>query len=104
MKKLTIVVMVLVCVVSVSAFAKGKAMKSSTKVTSGDIVSVDAAAKSFVLKSGGKDTTVYWTDKTKVSGGEVKANEHATVHWMMKDGKAWATSVKISAGSAKKAA
>lgn len=105
MKKVTIIVMVLVLAMSVSAFAKGKMAKSSgSTVTSGSVVSVDQSAKSFVLSSGGKNTTVYWTADTKVSGGELKANEKVSVRWMMKDGKAWAKSVRVGGRSAKKAA
>ena len=60
-----------------------------------------AAAGEFALgavtvkDSAGKETTVYWSDQTKVAGDEMK--EGALVHWkgMEKDGKMWATWVHV---------
>ena len=99
MKRAAIVLLVLVSLFSVSAFAKGTPAKSHGKQIAGSIKSVDDSAKSLVLQSGGKDLTIYWTDATKVTGGKVMAGEHATIRAMEKDGKWWATSVKVTGKS-----
>ena len=62
----------------------------------GTIIGVNTGARSFVLRVGNKRETVYWTEGTKVVGGEVKPNETATVRWMEKGGRKVATSVKIT--------
>jgi hypothetical protein len=98
-------IIVLVAVLSLGfsslAFAGSKTMMHG-KHSSGTVVSVNETDKSFVLRDGKKDTTVYWTGATKVTGGSLKANEHVNVRWMEKDGKVWATAVNV--GSAKTAA
>ncbi len=94
MKKSITVFIAILCLVTVSAFAKGPMRHGRN--SAGTIASVDDAGKSFVLRSGKTDTTVYWTAATKVTGGTVKADEHAVVRWMSKDGKNFATSIKIT--------
>ena len=101
MKRVAIIGLIVVSGLSIPAFAKGTtAAKPAAAAThgremAGEIVSVNESGKSLVLKSGGKNTTVYWTDATKVTGGSVKAGEHAVIRSMVKNGKTWATSVKI---------
>ncbi len=70
--------------------------KKMGKTNEGTISKMDAAAKMMVVKdSAGKESAVYWTDKTKVAGDELK--EGSLVHWKgaEKDGKVWATWVHV---------
>ena len=100
-KSIMVVVAVLSLGITSLAFATPKSMMHG-KHSSGTVVSVNETDKSFVLSDGKKNTTVYWTGATKVTGGSLKANEHVSVRWMEKDGKVWATAVNV--GSAKTAA
>ena len=97
MKKSFVVFTAILCFVAfaLTASAKGR-YKMHGRNSAGTISSVDDTGKSFVLKSGKTDTTIYWTDATKVTGGTVKADERVVVRWMEKDGKKIATSVKIT--------
>ena len=102
MKRITIITLAVVLVFSFAAFAKGTAKHPAShgREFSGQITSVNAQAKSLVLHSGNKDLTIYWTDATKVTGGEVKTGEKATIRSMEKNGKWWATSVRITGSAA----
>ncbi len=61
----------------------------------GTISKVDMAGKSMVVKTAdGKETTIYWNDATKLQG-TVKEGEMVHVKTTDKDGKAWATWVKV---------
>jgi hypothetical protein len=65
---------------------------------SGTVSSVSAAAKTFVVRdSGGKDTSLVWTDATKVTGGALTTGQNVTLRYLVKDKKNIATSVKIAA-------
>ena len=62
----------------------------------GKVTKVDTAGKSLVVKdAAGKETTLYWTDATKLEGGELK--EGQTVHYKAaeKDGKMWASWIHV---------
>jgi Cu/Ag efflux protein CusF len=92
---------------SVSAFAATTTATKTTTTTKthkavthgtsikGTIKSVDETAKSFVLTSGTKDNTIYWTTATKVNGGPLAAGQNIVGRAMEKDSKWWATSVKV---------
>lgn len=89
-------------VIALAAFAAvpKSAVKPSThgQELSGTIASVDAHAKTFVIRdAAGKTTTVTWTAATRVEGGTLQPNERVTVRAMAKDGKTIATSVKVAA-------
>jgi hypothetical protein len=65
------------------------------KGISGTISKVDMTGKSMVVKAAdGKETTIYWNDATKLQG-TVKEGEMVHVKTTDKDGKAWATWVKV---------
>jgi hypothetical protein len=90
------VVAVLCAVVVLAGDEKMGDKKMMGSMNEGTISKMDSAGKMMVVKdSAGKETTVYWNDTTKVSGGEMK--EGALVHWagMEKDGKMWATKVHV---------
>jgi hypothetical protein len=64
---------------------------------SGTVSSVDFAAKAFAVRdSAGKNTSLVWTDATKVTGGTLKVGEKVTLRYLVKDRKNIATSVKIA--------
>ncbi|MGH9316721.1 MAG: hypothetical protein ACRD1P_06420 [Thermoanaerobaculia bacterium] len=64
---------------------------------SGTVSSLDYAARTFVIRdSAGKDTSLVWTDATKVTGGTLKVGEKLTLRYLVKDKKNIATSVKIA--------
>ncbi|HEX4441336.1 MAG TPA: hypothetical protein VH854_14755 [Thermoanaerobaculia bacterium] len=74
--------------------ASQKTEKMSGKMMTGTVTKVDSASKSMTVKDdSGKETTVYWDDSTKVSGGS--PTEGATVMFatMDKDGKTVATQI-----------
>lgn len=108
MKRLGAVCLIAFCSVSTATLARGAAAAKPAAATahgrelSGEIASVNQAGKSLVLRSGGKETTVYWTAATKVTGGALQSGQRATIRAMDKNGKTWATSVKIAAVPPKK--
>ena len=81
--------------------AAAPAAAASSKLM-GSVSSVDDKAMSFVVKSAdGKDTTVFWNKDTKVTGAKaLAAGQNVTVTWMEKDGKNWASAVKVEAPKA----
>ncbi len=97
MKKiLALSVVAVLCAVVVLAGDEKMGDKKMGTMNEGTISKMDMAGKMMMVKdSAGKETTVYWNDTTKVSGGEMK--EGAMVHWagMEKDGKMWATKVHV---------
>ena len=70
----------------------------------GTVSSVDMAAKTFVLKAGGKDTTVSWSDATAVTGGQLKDGETVEVRSVDRNGAHMATAIKIEPAKPAKAA
>ena len=92
MKKVFALSLVAVLCLAVVAMA-GKKMGGASE---GTITKVDMAGKMMMVKdSAGKESTIYWTDATKVEGGELK--EGSLVHYKgtEKDGKMWATWVHV---------
>jgi hypothetical protein len=62
----------------------------------GKIDRVDLAAKRLLLTDrDGKQRIVHWDDATAVQGGELQEGANATVTFREKDGKTWATSIRI---------
>jgi hypothetical protein len=101
MKKTALALAALLCLVTaVNAFASKPAPTKPAMHghhAHGIIATVDDSAKSFVLREGKTNRTIFWTDATKVTGGTVKPLEKADVRWMAHEGKNVATSVKIAA-------
>jgi hypothetical protein len=63
---------------------------------SGTIVSVDEAAKTFVLKSpSGRQTRLSWTDATVVIGGTIAVGQKVTLKYLDRERKHIATSIRI---------
>ena len=97
-RSLTLTLALIVTLAAFSAFAatakSHKPMSHGTELK-GTISSIDDPAKSFVLNSAGKDSTIYWTTATKVHGGPLKATESVVVRAMEKDSKWIATSIKV---------
>jgi len=99
MKKVFALSLVAVLCLAVVAVAGDDKMAGKDKggaMMEGTISKIDMAGKMMTVKdSAGKETSVYWTDKTKVAGDELK--EGSLVHWkgMEKDGKMWATWVHV---------
>lgn len=92
---LSLVAVLCLAVVAVAGDDKmaGKKMGGASE---GTITKVDMAGKMMMVKdSAGKESTIYWTDATKVEGGELK--EGSLVHYKgtEKDGKMWATWVHV---------
>ena len=108
MKKSVFAVLVVVFVVSAfGAFAAAPAAKpaaapaAAKSMLMGSVASIDEKAMSFVVTGAdAKDTTVFWTKETKVTGGKLAVGANVDVTWMAKDGKNWASAVKIEAPKA----
>ena len=86
----------LVLGVALSAVALAGDAKMGGKSMGGMVTKVDEAGKMMMVKdSAGKESAVYWTDATKVEGGELK--EGSLVHYKgaAKDGKMWASWVHV---------
>jgi hypothetical protein len=63
---------------------------------SGTVSNVDEGRKSFAVRNAaGKETRLFWTNATTVSGGKVTAGARVTLRYLDKDGKHIATSVVI---------
>jgi hypothetical protein len=93
---LSLVAVLCLAVVAVAGDDKMAGKDKAGAVMEGTIAKIDMAGKMMTVKdSAGKETSVYWTDKTKVAGDELK--EGSLVHWkgMEKDGKMWATWVHV---------
>ena len=100
MKKVFALSLVAVLCLAVVAVAGDDKMagkgKMDGKAMEGTITKLDMAGKMMMVKdSAGKESTVYWTDTTKVEGDELK--EGSMVHYKgaEKDGKMWATWVHV---------
>lgn len=78
------------------------AVASHGRELTGEITSINQSTKSFVLKAGARDLTIYWTGATKVTGGSLKTGERVVIRSMDKEGKTWATSVKVTENSTKR--
>jgi hypothetical protein len=93
---LSLVAILCLAVVAVAGDDKMAGKGKAGATMEGTITKVDMAGKMMMVKdSAGKESAVYWTDKTKVAGDELK--EGSLVHWkgMEKDGKMWATWVHV---------
>ncbi|MEO8430031.1 MAG: hypothetical protein ABI592_00885 [Acidobacteriota bacterium] len=98
MKKVFALSLVAVLCLAVVAVAGDDKMAGKGKgmAMEGTISKVDMAGKMMTVKdSAGAESTIYWTDATKVEGGELK--EGSMVHYKgtEKDGKMWATWVHV---------
>ena len=98
MKKVFALSLVAVLCIAVVAIAGDDKMagKKDGKAMEGTISKLDMAGKMMMVKdSAGKESAVYWTDATKVEGGELK--EGSLVHYKgaAKDGKMWASWVHV---------
>lgn len=66
---------------------------------SGTIVSVDEAARTFVVKApSGRQTRLSWTDATVVIGGAIAVGQKVTLRYLDRDRKHIATSIRIGSG------
>lgn len=93
-KVLGIAVAAMLCV-SLVALAGGD--KGAGKM-GGTISTLDTAQKMLVVKDkDGKDWTLYWTDATKVEGGELKVGEMVHFKATEKEGKMWADWLHVGA-------
>jgi hypothetical protein len=97
MKRVLALCLVLGFSVASVAFAQDAAQKTdkmSAKMMTGTVTKVDSASKSMTVKDdSGKETTVYWDDSTKVSGGSPTEGATVTFATMDKDGKTVATHI-----------
>lgn len=83
-------------VLCLALVARADDKMASGKTMEGTISKVDMAGKMMMVKGAdGKDSAVYWDDKTKVEGGDLK--EGSKVHYKgdMKDGKMSATWIHV---------
>ncbi len=98
MKKVFALSLVAVLCLAVVAVAGDDKMagKKMAGASEGTITKVDMADKMMMVKdNAGKESTIYWNDSTKVEGGELK--EGSMVHYKgtEKEGKMWATWVRV---------
>jgi hypothetical protein len=93
MKKVLALSLVAALCLAAAAFA-GEGMEG--KKVEGTISKVDMAAKTLTVKdASGNETTVYWSDATKVEGGALKEGEKVHIKAAEKDGKMWASYVHV---------
>ena len=70
--------------------------KSHANGLTGTIASVDPAHKSLVVRErAGRETRLLWTGATRISGGALKRGEKVTVRWVARDGKKFATVLRV---------
>lgn len=95
---LSVAAVLCIAVVALAGDDKKMGSKMDGKSMEGTISQLDMAGKMMMVKdSAGKETSVYWTDATKVEGGELKEGEMVHFKVMEKDGKMWATWVQVGA-------
>jgi hypothetical protein len=71
---------------------------ASSGTVEGTIRKVNLPDKWMVVAdTSGRETTIFWSDATKVEGGDPKAGEKVTVKAIEKDGKTCATWVHVGA-------
>ena len=97
MKKVFALSLVAVLCIAVVAIAGDDKMAGKKMGgMSGTITKVDMAGKMMMVKdSAGKESAVYWNDTTKVEGGDVKEGAMVQYKGAEKDGKMWASWVKV---------
>jgi YD repeat-containing protein len=90
-----------IMVIGLTATAEVKTRRPHhTTMLVGTTVSVDKTGKLVTVKeSSGKETTLAWSDATKVTGGTLQEGEKVTVRCMEKDGKTLATAIQIHGSS-----
>ena len=90
-----------ICVLAVAAalfWAAAAAALSGT--VQGTIRKVDLSDKWMVVAdASGQETTIFWSDATKIEGGDPKEGEKVTVKAIEKDGKTRATWIHVGAWS-----
>ena len=99
---LGLVVLVACAVASFAVAAEKRASKPATHHITGDIVSVDATAKTLTVKEKEKEMTFTLADNGKVtvhgktgSLDQLKAGDHVSVRYMEKDGASIAENVSV---------
>jgi hypothetical protein len=99
MKKLWAVALIAAVCLAVVAIADEKKMdRMSGKSMEATITKVDMSGKMMTVKdAAGKETTIYWSDSTKLEGGTMKEGETVHVKASEKDGKMWATWIHVGA-------
>jgi hypothetical protein len=94
MKRVWVLSIAAVLCLALVALADDK--MASGKTMEGTISKVDMAGKMMMVKGAdGKDSSVYWDDKTKVEGGDLKEGSKVHYKGAMKDGKMMATWVHV---------
>src|ERR1700737_4804828 len=64
---------------------------------SGTVVRIDEGKKTLAVRNaGGKETTLVWTNATKVFGGTLAVGQAVTLKYLDRDGKHIATSIQIA--------
>lgn len=97
MKKAAVAVLSLITLASLASASIKAGRPNHASSLSGTVASVDEAGKMLTVKNkAGKETTLAWTDATKVTGGSLKAGERVSIRWIEKDGKSVATSIQIA--------
>ena len=86
-----------VALVLAAAFASAGTNKgvAHARASHGTVQSLDAASKSFVLRTGDKEMKVTWNDATHITGGQLKDGEQVELRSVEKDGTHVATAIQI---------
>jgi hypothetical protein len=103
MKKAFLSVAFLILAASIAVAGTQKSV-SHAKAAHGTVSSLDTAGKTFVLKSGTKETKVSWSDATAITGGELKEGEQVEIRTVEKNGAHVATAIQIEPMKAAKPA
>jgi len=89
-------IVAVLCLAVVAVAGDDKMGKMDGKKVEGTISKLDMAGKSMTVKdASGAETTVYWSDATKVEGGDLKEGQTVHVKAAEKDGKMWASWVHV---------
>jgi len=104
-KSRILVLIAILSIVSLSAFAAGTTAKSHGMTVRGTVSALDQSAKTFsVTPKKGSAVELTWNDATKVNHPPLSNGEDVTVKYMKKDGKNVATVVNSAAPKAAKPA
>jgi hypothetical protein len=72
--------------------------KEHGEIVAGSVIAINTHAKTFTVRpADGKETTLVWSTATGFSGEALTIGARVQVKWMRKNGRNWATSVRILA-------
>ncbi len=96
MRKILPAILLIAGFAAAAAAATPEKPKNHGYAVTGTVTRVDAAAKTFVVKtSAGHETSLTRTAATKVNGEGLKTGDRVSVRYLEHDGKKVATSIRV---------